>query len=125
MATVDWEAELAAASAAQPSRPKVDWEAEYAAAQSGRKKVDWEAELEAVSPGIKIPGNIDMAVKDDVLYADSFIDLVAIDISNINAPREVHRVEDVFPYNAYQAIGEDVWLSSVDQEKGVVVGYEN
>jgi hypothetical protein len=35
---------------------------------------------------IEIPGNVDLAVKDDILYADSFIDLLAIDISDEQYP---------------------------------------
>lgn len=45
---------------------------------------------------IKIPGNIDMAVKNGVLYADNYIDLLAIDIENPAAPKLITRVEDVF-----------------------------
>lgn len=46
---------------------------------------------------IQIPGNIDMAVKDNILYADSYIDLVALDISNPLDVKEVKRVENIFP----------------------------
>ena len=56
---------------------------------------------------IEIPGNVDIAIKDDILYADSYIDLVAIDISDINNPVEVHRVEEVFPYTTSQPENED------------------
>lgn len=45
---------------------------------------------------IEIPGSLDMAVHNDILYADSYLDLVAIDITNPLAPVEVNRVEDVF-----------------------------
>ncbi|MBK9105627.1 MAG: hypothetical protein IPL92_13940 [Saprospiraceae bacterium] len=45
---------------------------------------------------IEIPGNLDMAVHNDVLYADSYLDLVAINITNPTAPVEVERVNDVF-----------------------------
>jgi hypothetical protein len=45
---------------------------------------------------IEIPGNLDMAVQNDVLYVDSYLDLVAIDISNPLAPVEINRVADVF-----------------------------
>lgn len=45
---------------------------------------------------IEVPGNLDMAVHNDILYADSYLDLVAIDISNPLAPVEVNRVQDVF-----------------------------
>jgi hypothetical protein len=34
---------------------------------------------------IEVPGNVDIAIKGDVLYADSYIDMVAIDISDLNA----------------------------------------
>ena len=47
---------------------------------------------------IKVPGNMDMAIKDNILYADSYIDIVAIDISDLENPKEVKRVENVFPY---------------------------
>ncbi|HUR31327.1 MAG TPA: hypothetical protein VMZ69_07830 [Saprospiraceae bacterium] len=45
---------------------------------------------------IEIPGNLDMAVNNDILYADSYLYLVAIDITNPTAPVEVNRVNDVF-----------------------------
>jgi len=45
---------------------------------------------------IEIPGNLDMAVHNDILYADSYLDLVAIDLTNPQAPVEVNRVQDVF-----------------------------
>jgi len=45
---------------------------------------------------LNIPGNLDMAVHDHYLYVDSYLDLVAIDISNPEAPVEAERVNDVF-----------------------------
>ena len=45
---------------------------------------------------IEIPGNIDMAVNENTLYVDSYLDLVAIDIKNPTSPVEVSRVQDVF-----------------------------
>ncbi|MCE7067580.1 LVIVD repeat-containing protein [Dyadobacter sp. CY326] len=45
---------------------------------------------------IKIPGNGDIAVRDNILYADSFSDLVAIDISDPSNPIELNRVKNVF-----------------------------
>ena len=50
---------------------------------------------------IDIPGNMDLAVKGNTLYADLYTDLVTIDISN---PRNVvvkKYNEGVFPYRAY------------------------
>jgi hypothetical protein len=45
---------------------------------------------------IKIPGNVDMAVKNNVLYADNYIDLLAIDIKDPKNPKLISRTEDVF-----------------------------
>jgi hypothetical protein len=46
---------------------------------------------------LKIDGNIDIAIKDDVLYVDSYDDLLAIDITSITAPRLMNRLDAVFP----------------------------
>ncbi len=72
---------------------------------------------------IKIPGNIDMAIKHDILYADSYVDLVAIDISDLHEIREVARFEDLFswslpPYETGTRVG------MVDDAEGVVVGWK-
>lgn len=45
---------------------------------------------------IKIPGNIDIAVKNNILFADSYIDLLSIDISNPEKPVLAGRTENVF-----------------------------
>lgn len=45
---------------------------------------------------IPIPGNIDMAIMNDMLYVDAYTDLVILDINNINQPQVVDRKEDVF-----------------------------
>lgn len=45
---------------------------------------------------LTIPGTVDLAVRDNILYADSFIDLVSIDISNPASVREVGRVATGF-----------------------------
>ena len=46
---------------------------------------------------LKIPGNVDIAIRDTVLYADSHTDLVVIDISNPTRASEIRRVENIFP----------------------------
>jgi len=50
---------------------------------------------------INIAGNVDMAVNGNILYADSYMDLLAIDISNPLAAKESNRVQDVFPQRVY------------------------
>lgn len=44
---------------------------------------------------IKIAGNVDISVKDDFLYADSIMDLMVFDISDINNIKPVKRLENV------------------------------
>lgn len=46
---------------------------------------------------IKIPGNIDISIKNEVLYANSFIDLVVFDISDIHNIGIINRLTNVFP----------------------------
>ncbi|WP_375443680.1 LVIVD repeat-containing protein [uncultured Fibrella sp.] len=45
---------------------------------------------------INIPGNGDIAIRDNFLYADSYMDLVTFDISNLADIHEVARTENVF-----------------------------
>lgn len=72
---------------------------------------------------IHVPGNVDIAMKDGILYLDSFIDLVAIDISKPGMFRVTKRLENVFEYDPYQAINEDeIYYLNYDETKGVVIG---
>lgn len=41
-----------------------------------------------------IPGNFDIAIKNNILYADNVIDLIALDITDISKPKLVKRIED-------------------------------
>lgn len=66
---------------------------------------------------INIPGNFDMAVQGNILYADSYIDLLAIDISNVNNVRIVKRLERAFP--AYNS-----WGFQWDEATGIVTSWE-
>lgn len=72
---------------------------------------------------IEIPGNIDIAIKDNILYADSYVDLVAIDVSSFSAMKEVGRVQKVFPYTL-PTYDTKYPLAKLDETKGVVTGWE-
>lgn len=72
---------------------------------------------------VEVPGCVDIAVKENILYADSYIDLVALDVSDLNNIREVKRLQEVFPYTVPPA-DNDYRLAEVDKEKGVVIGWE-
>ncbi len=50
---------------------------------------------------INIPGNLDLAVKGNYLYADSYTDLVTIDISNPEQAKAVKFTENAFPPSGY------------------------
>ncbi len=50
-----------------------------------------------------IKGNVDMAIMNDKLYADSYTDLVIIDIALMGSPKELFRKENVFDTYHHQA----------------------
>jgi hypothetical protein len=72
---------------------------------------------------IEIPGNIDIAIKDNILYADSYVDLVSIDVSSFSKIAEVGRVQKVFPYTL-PTYNVKLPLAKLDESKGVVTGWE-
>ena len=47
---------------------------------------------------MRIPGNHDLAIIDNYLYADSFIDLVVFDVTVKSSIKEISRVERVFDH---------------------------
>ena len=72
---------------------------------------------------IEVPGNVDMAIRNDLLYADSYVDLLVIDISDPEQPTLTKRVEDLFEY-IIPPYDYDYPLDEIDQEKGVITGYD-
>lgn len=54
---------------------------------------------------IKIPGCIDIAVKEGILYADNAVDLVAIDFNELPAISLEKRVKGIFPELAAPDLG--------------------
>lgn len=78
---------------------------------------------------VEIPGNLDIAVKGNVLYGDSYTDLVALDITDPFSIVQVKRIEDVFenqnndPWSMAE-LGWENEYEAVDPSKGIVVGWE-
>jgi len=70
---------------------------------------------------INIPGNIDMAVKDNYLYVDNYMDLLTLDFSDINDVKEVCRLEDVFISDFWNAGPEGVLVDFVETENMIEV----
>ena len=72
---------------------------------------------------INIPGNVDLAIMDNYLFADSYVDLVVLDISDLEDIREVNRIEDVFDYTLPVYESGDR-LGQIDESQGVVVDWK-
>ncbi|MBK9190108.1 MAG: hypothetical protein IPM77_00685 [Crocinitomicaceae bacterium] len=64
-----------------------------------------------------------MSIKDNYLYANSFIDLVVFDISNITTPVEVARMKDQFP-QALPVMEKNYPVGVIDKNLGVVTAWE-
>lgn len=72
---------------------------------------------------VKLPGVVDMSISGYIMYADSYVDLVVLDVQNIDNIHEVGRIKDVLPYTIPLA-EKDFPTGVVDREKGVVIDYE-
>jgi hypothetical protein len=72
---------------------------------------------------ISIPGNHDMAMKGDILYADNATDLVALDISNPHGVRISKRIENAFTAASYPT-ERNIRFECPDPDKGYVVRWE-
>lgn len=74
---------------------------------------------------IDVPGNMDLAVKGTVLYADLFTDLVALDISDPLNVQVTKILDGVFPFRSYGNFSPDQKRVIVDWEKRDTVVTEN
>lgn len=72
---------------------------------------------------VKLPGVVDMSISGNILYADSFVDLVVIDLQDVENIHEAGRVKDILPY-VVPPTGNKFPMDNVDKEKGLVVGWE-
>lgn len=68
---------------------------------------------------LRIPGNLDMTVSGETLYADNYLDLVSFDISDPTQAREVARVENAFPVRNY-----GYGLQDDPEGKGLIAGFD-
>ncbi len=74
---------------------------------------------------IKIPGNVDISVKDDFLYADSLNDLVVLDISDITNIHEVNRLENVLNgYVVWPFDADIIESGNIDYQNEMIIGWE-
>lgn len=74
---------------------------------------------------IKIPGNVDIAVKDNLLYADSIRDLLVFDISDINNILLVNRLVNVLRDNIAWPFEADVIdFEQLGDVSNILVGWD-
>ncbi|MEM1258560.1 MAG: hypothetical protein AAGH81_08530 [Bacteroidota bacterium] len=81
---------------------------------------------------IKLEGNNDISIKNDRLYADSYGDLVIMDISDINNIGDIKRMENAIYQEFWCTVGFDVeWpqadafdYSELDANRHAIVGWE-
>jgi len=75
---------------------------------------------------IELLGNADLAIRNGLLYADSYIDLVWFDVSNPALPELKGRLDSIFPYaipmtqNQYRI---DYATSYPATSKGIIIGW--
>lgn len=73
---------------------------------------------------LNIPGNVDIAIKGNTLYADNGPDLIAIDISDLSNVEVIARTPDVYAtYNQLYPAFTDGFFECVDTTKGIVVNW--
>jgi len=75
---------------------------------------------------LRIPGNTEVAIRDGYLYADSYVDLITLDLNDPENIVLVNRHEDIFPHDVFQNIPYNISFRDYDTDasKGVVVGYQ-
>lgn len=81
---------------------------------------------------LHIPGNFELAINGNTLYADSYVDLVALDISDLANITEVSRLENIFTgYNSLGFYPDPVkgvitdWVQAANAERSIQPCEEN
>lgn len=59
-----------------------------------------------------IVGNFDIAIKNNILYADNVMDIISLDITNLAAPVLVHREEEAFDKHPWNDLYLGYYVSS-------------
>lgn len=74
---------------------------------------------------LRIPWSTELSVKGGYMYVNNFNDLLVFNISDLQNPSLVKRLENVFPYHnsEYPSVPR-AFFECVDKSKGIVVGWE-
>ncbi|MDD3877862.1 MAG: hypothetical protein PHT69_14670 [Bacteroidales bacterium] len=74
---------------------------------------------------INIPGNYDIAINGNMLYADNATDLVTLDISNLDDIQIVSRIPNIYePYKQMYPDFYNGYFECVDTSLGYVIAWE-
>jgi hypothetical protein len=73
---------------------------------------------------VRLPGVVDISISGYIMYADSYIDIVVLDVEDINNIHEVGRMPDILPYTVPATANTKFPTAFVDKEKGVVTDWE-
>ncbi len=72
---------------------------------------------------LRVYGATNLSMKGDIMYVNSFVDLVILDCSNPAHPAEVNRLKNQFPYT-YDYPSNGYRTARIDENLGVVIGFE-
>lgn len=72
---------------------------------------------------VTIPGNQDVAIKNGVLYADSYSDLVAMKVTE-DTLQILKTIPGVMPFSSEFPPATQTYFECVDMSKGIVIGWE-
>ena len=73
---------------------------------------------------IKIPAITDFTLSDHYIYADSWKDIVVVDISNLYQAHETSRLRDLLNPSMFPPLY-DGYFECVDESKGAIIGWED
>jgi len=66
---------------------------------------------------IAIPGNVDIAIRNNILFADNYTDLLSIDITDMTNPQILDREENALPF--YNITDDDTFLAYYEEQEVV------
>ncbi|HAA12777.1 MAG TPA: hypothetical protein DCE41_14230 [Cytophagales bacterium] len=72
---------------------------------------------------IRILGCVEIDIREDVLFADNYTDLVTIDLSDLSTVQVTSRTKNVFEPTAFPP-ATNAYFECPDETQGVVVGWE-
>ena len=67
-----------------------------------------EPENPIITGFLDIPGNTHFTIRNDILYANKMEDLLVIDVSDVNQPKQVNRLKGLFQLNRAQTTHEGI-----------------